>query len=930
MNRPTGGVREIRFADGRPRVRRSSLLALCASCACVVFVLTADSVRLQAAVDEPIVDVQVEGNVSIPTSAIMQHVKTQRNRMATPEQVREDVRQLYSTRWFFSVEPRYRKTEAGMVLVFKVLERPMVKRVEYRGNKKIKTNRLAALTGIKTGSPFDVAANRESVRRIENLYREKGYNFVTVELASGGNASDRDVVFQVKEGPKVRVVKRTINGGKFIGAARLKTKLRTKAAILGIFGGKYDPSSINDDIEALRQYYHGLGFFDAKIEAEPRFSQDRSKVYVEYTVAEGTRYKVRNVSVEGNRVLTQQSLQKDFKLHGGDFFDARSLNKDVSGMKDKYGRLGRLFAKVEAVPRFVEEPRGVVDLVYRIDEDRVQRIRRVNIHFEGEHPHTKETVVRDRSLIHPGDLADAKLIQRTKSRLEGTQLFEGGAQGVRIDISRSSGAGGPASNSIVRGQQQKPSSDVISANAMTPPTPGVGHTLAEAQTRLTRVTAAKYGHSKAGTAIQDTAYQRPSDRTINVAPVYETTPSNTVFRGQTPDFQPGLVRGQSFDGPFRMPNDPIYDNSPQGDPLGRSIRTPPEWVDLDIYATEARTGRLMFGVGVNSDAGVVGSIVIDESNFDILNPPGSFSDFVNGTAWRGGGQRFRLEAAPGDVVSRYLMSWTDPYFLHTDYSLSVSGFYFNRFYPAWDEDRLGGRVAVGRQWTPEWSTTMAVRMEEVKISNPDVPTPPSLTAALGESFLSTLRFSVAHDTRNMAISPSEGHFAQANYEQAVGDYTYPRLEGEYRQYFTLHSRPDGSGRHVLTLGGQLGWSGSDTPIFERFYAGGFQTFRGFAFRGVSPRVLGVAVGGDWMALGTAEYRIPLTADDMIQAVVFSDFGTVEADAGFEQYRVSVGAGIRLQVPAMGPVPLAFDFGFPIVKEDFDDRRVFSFYVGINR
>ena len=35
-------------------------------------------------------------------------------------------------------------------------------------------------------------------------------------------------------------------------------------------------------------------------------------------------------------------------------------------------------------------------------------------------------------------------------------------------------------------------------------------------------------------------------------------------------------------------------------------------------------------------------------------------------------------------------------------------------------------------------------------------------------------------------------------------------------------------------------------------------------------------------------------------------------------------------PAMGPVPIAVDWGIPVIKQDLDDKRVFSFYIGINR
>ena len=74
----------------------------------------------------------------------------------------------------------------------------------------------------------------------------------------------------------------------------------------------------------------------------------------------------------------------------------------------------------------------------------------------------------------------------------------------------------------------------------------------------------------------------------------------------------------------------------------------------------------------------------------------------------------------------------------------------------------------------------------------------------------------------------------------------------------------------------------------------------------------------------------MTADEAISLVAFTDFGTVEQNVGFNQFRVSVGGGVRLTIPAMGPVPMAFDFAVPLLQEPFDEEQLFAFYVGINR
>ena len=625
-------------------------------------------------------------------------------------------------------------------------------------------------------------------------------------------------------------------------------------------------------------------------------------------------------------------------------------------------------------------------MVFEIDEDRPRYVRDINITYDGDHPHTKQTVALDRLQIQPGDLADPWIINRGRSRLNGSQLFEPGIgfqfepvepgeSGFSAD-SRTYRAQGPPSGpdgwtqefSIAAQRSALESADEdyhwLTRRDETD-TAHAGNTGAQAipdagQRRNPVPPPAHDARTAIGIRAGDVEkrqmkparprFQRevepvampPADLDHNVAhPVFESdlmgfrtvTPSRffsiepVAFEtSQNINAEEPIVRAQSPDAvPKRT--DAILDGSPY---QGQFREVQPGWLDINVNASEGRTGRLMFGAGVNSNSGLVGSFVWDESNFDILRPPTSFSDILEGRAWRGGGQRFRLEAAPGNQVSRYAASWTDPYFLYTDYSLGVSGFYFNRYYPDWTEDRYGGRVSLGKQFTPEWSGSLALRLEDVEMRNPQIPTPASVLPFIGSNFLSTVRASVTHDTRDSSMMPTEGHYVDGGYEQAFGEFTFPKVEVDARQYFTMHNRPDGTGRHVLTLAGNLGVSGNDTPTFERYFAGGFQSFRGFAFRGVTPRESGFTTGGTFQALGTVEYRLPVTADDMINVVAFSDFGTVDESVSLDKFRASVGFGFRVVIPAMGPVPLAFDFAFPVVAEDEDDERIFSFYVGINR
>jgi outer membrane protein insertion porin family len=355
-----------------------------------------------------------------------------------------------------------------------------------------------------------------------------------------------------------------------------------------------------------------------------------------------------------------------------------------------------------------------------------------------------------------------------------------------------------------------------------------------------------------------------------------------------------------------------------------------EFKNILVQVQETRTGSLLFGVGVNSDAGLTGSIVLNERNFDILHPPTSIDEFLEGRAFRGAGQEFRVEAVPGTQYQRYTVSWREPFLFDSPYSLGVSGYYYQRAFNEYNETRLGTRITVGRKIAEHWTVSGGVRVEEVGVHDVLFFAPPDYLSVQGDNFLVAPRVGVTYDTRDSYLRATQGLLVDASFEEVLGDFTFPVINMEGNYYYTVFQRNDGSGRHVLAAHSQLAWAGSNAPVFERFFAGGFRSMRGFEFRGVSPDINGFKVGGDFMFLNSLEYQLPIRANDQLYLVAFVDSGTVERKVEINDYRVAAGVGVRITVPMMGPVPIALDFGFPIVKAHPDREQIFSFWVGFFR
>lgn len=411
-----------------------------------------------------------------------------------------------------------------------------------------------------------------------------------------------------------------------------------------------------------------------------------------------------------------------------------------------------------------------------------------------------------------------------------------------------------------------------------------------------------------GQVVQESAYQYP-----------DGSPQGAI----TPSFGSENIGSPNEYNPFQNYNQGGVANMPIGQ----------NYADLDVFVGETQTGSVNIGGAYNSDNGIVGQFVIDERNFDIKAFPRSFRDLFDGTAFRGGGQAFRLELVPGQEVQRYLVSFSEPYLFGTNYSLSLSGYLFDRQYFDWDEQRLGGRISIGRRLTPDLSFSLGLRLENVDISDLRNNDSPTLNAAEGDSDLFLFNVGLIRDTRDHPFLATEGSYLALTYSQGFGDFTYPRGDIEYRRYRLMYERPDGSGRHTVSFGTKLGFSGSDTPIFENYFAGGFSTLRGYEFRGAAPIENGIRVGGEFQWLNTLEYTFPITPDDMIKGVAFVDFGTVEEEIALngENFRVAPGVGLRVAVPALGGgAPLAFDFAFPVNSATGDEEQVFSFYISANR
>jgi outer membrane protein insertion porin family len=358
----------------------------------------------------------------------------------------------------------------------------------------------------------------------------------------------------------------------------------------------------------------------------------------------------------------------------------------------------------------------------------------------------------------------------------------------------------------------------------------------------------------------------------------------------------------------------------------------PDGRDVLVEVQETQTIFFLVGAGLTSNSGILGNISYEQRNFDITNIPSSMDELFSRKAFRGGGQYFRILLEPGTEQTRARITFEEPYLFDQPYGFRSDLYYSTRQREHWDETHAGAALTLSHRFTNEVSGSITGRGEDVFIHAIDDPfhRAPEIIAAKGHSTLTSMAIGVRYDTTDNHVMPTKGMVMSGNYEYVGalgGDYDYHKFTLGFNYYQTVNEDLL-ERKTILTYRADAGYITGDAPFFERFYAGGIGSIRGFKFRGISPRSGPDEdpIGGSFSLSGSVELNFPI-AGEALRGVVFADAGTVEPDFRIGTIRTSIGAGIRLTLPIFGQLPLALDFGIPITKDRQDDTRFISFSLG---
>jgi len=701
---------------------------------------------------------------------------------------------------------------------------------------------------------------------LKRLYLLNFFSDIKIETESYKDGIK--VIVVVVERPMIEKI--TFSGIQRITMKDEKLKLQLKSR-----EGQYlDYPTLKDDVGVLKKMYEKMGFSAAEISYNIVTNAETNKVNIDFNVVEGGRVRIKDIIIEGNKEFTQGRILKLLKTKRAWFFNAGVLKEDV--LKEDMQRIKSFYSK-----------NGFIDVAvsYEVKPDpKKPFLLYVYIKIsEG-----KKYLVGNVIIQGNKDIGEKEILMRLKECVSGKVFSD---DSMKQDVANIQGL------YFDRGYISAQVQNTTSLNKETHRV-DILYNIVENQVTFVDKIKIRGNVKTKDIVIRRELRIHPGDR----------------FDGEK------LRRSKERLQNLGFFEDVSYDTE-------EAQTQAPNQKNLVVDVKESKTGSFSFGGGYSTVDSLVGFIEIEQKNFDWKNWP----------YFTGAGQNLKVRASVGSITSGAELSFTEPWLF--DYPISFGFDAYKRTHEkdtdvgyGYDEDVVGGDLRLGKELSEYVRADIVYRLDNIKISNIDS-NATDLLSEEGTNTISSITPAVTFDNRDSVFEPRKGNFVTGSIELAGGP-----LQGDksYWKFFTRASHFFPMPRNAsLEIRARVGLADSygdsdHVPIYERFFAGGAYTIRGYEERSVGPvdPSTNDPVGGNSMLIGNIEYLYPLFG--FLKVAAFCDIGNVWQKIGdiasnknandvtnSGGFKTGVGIGFRVRTP-IGPVML--DYGIPMSKASGKDSR----------
>ena len=725
-----------------------------------------------------------------------------------------------------------------------------------------------------------------------------------------------------------------IVGNKIVSNATIISKIKIRA------GQPYNKNVVNEDVKNL----YAMGFFET-VEVEKKDIAEGAVII--FKVKE--KPVLKDIVIEGAKFIRKKKIFESIDIKKGAFVDEYKMEEAARKIKDLYDKKG--FSRTEISYSLTPlADQNEVEARFIIIEKKILKVRGIKIKGN-EAVSTRKLLrlikTRKAWLLNKGifreDVLDDDII-----RIIDFYQFQGFSD-VEIDVDTDYKVKGVYVSIYIAegkryyiGEIEIAGNKVVSSRELTKRmrlNPGSIFTEQSIYEDSSRIRELYIDKGYIFSQVEPFSLLDPETEKINLT--YKVTENEVAYiesidiRGNTKTKDKVIRRelkiypGDRFDGKKvrkskeKLENLGFFEEIRFGTEPASEIND----IDLVVEVKEAKTGYFSFGGGYSSIDQLIGFAEVRQRNFDYKN----FSNFT------GAGQDLSLMFSMGTLTDNYQLSFTNPWIFDVPVSFGFDGYKKGHKREsdvgyAYDQEVEGGALRLGREFNDSLSGKLTYRLEKVDISDVVDEASQDLKDEQGINDLSSGELSLSYDSRDNVFFPLRGIYllntAQVTGGIFGGDKDFVKCFSRLSFYLPVWERS------VVELKLRSGFADpfsatAKIPIYERFFAGGSSTIRGYRERKVGPiEISGDPIGGEALFVGNLEYTYPLS--DFFKVASFYDMGNVwskNSDFLSGGFRSSVGLGLRVKTP-IGPISV--DYGWPLDLEPGEDKKNGRFHFSVSR
>ncbi|MGB1900042.1 MAG: outer membrane protein assembly factor BamA [Candidatus Puniceispirillaceae bacterium] len=366
-------------------------------------------------------EVRVDGNRRVASGTVQSYLPVRVGDLASPGSLSNALARLYDTNLFQDIK----LDMDGSVLIIRVVENPIINRVNIEGNDAISDDRLLEIIDIQPRRVYNRKVAIDATRQLIDVYRAGGRFAAVVEPKIIQLDENRvDLVFEVNEGPLIKINSITFSGNKSFSDRTLRQAIASRESRWWAFlasNDKYDEGRLDYDVRLLRQFYLARGYADITVDrARGGLLPDRSGFAISFLVNEGIRYQVGTISVasEISGVDTDE-LRQIFEFGDDKWYDVRALEQGLLDISNRLGAFG--YAFVNVTPAIKTNPEtATLDIAIAIDKARRNFIERIEF---VDNARTMDRVIRREFEIVEGDAYNQLKIDRSVRNVRNLGYF---------------------------------------------------------------------------------------------------------------------------------------------------------------------------------------------------------------------------------------------------------------------------------------------------------------------------------------------------------------------------------------------------------------------------------------------------------------------------------------------------------------------------